>query len=58
MIISSLTPRLRYFMKEVPEYEEIDKLWTKRERELEEYREKCQKETLELLVKHFNDLWD
>lgn len=47
-----------HFMKEVPEYEEIDKLWTKRERELEEYREKCQKEALELFARYFNDLWD
>ena len=38
--------------------DEQKNLWLKRDQELYEYRQKMQKEALNLFVKYFNSLWD
>lgn len=50
--------KIHHTMDEVPEYREIsNKYFDERER-LEEYRNKCKDEALDLLKEHFYSLWD
>lgn len=45
-------------MSELPEYEEINRKYTEYNRELDEYREKCRIEAMELFTKWLPYLWD
>ena len=45
-------------MDELPEYKEIHDLHREEERKLEEYREQCKNEALDMLKEHFFSLWD
>lgn len=47
-----------HFMNELPEYKDIyEKYWAV-ERKLEEYREKCKDEALDMMKEYFYLLWD
>lgn len=47
-----------HFMREVPEYAEIDRLYDEEERKLEKYREDCKNEVFDLMKEYFWVLWD
>lgn len=47
-----------HFMKELPEYAEIDAKYRHEESKLETYRMNCKDAALDLLKEHFYDLWD
>ena len=47
-----------HFMDELPEYKEIHDLHRAEERKLEEYREQCKNEALDMLKEYFFSLWD
>lgn len=47
-----------HFMREVPEFEEINRLYLEEEKKLAEYREKCKDEVFDLMKKYFFALWD
>ena len=47
-----------HFMKELPEYAEIDTKYRDEESKLETYRMNCKDTALDLLKVHFYDLWD
>lgn len=47
-----------HFMSELPEYEEISRLYMEEEKRLEKYREKCKDEVFDLTKKYFFSLWD
>lgn len=46
-----------HFMDELPEYKEIHNLHSAEECKLEEYREQCKNEAMDML-KEFFSLWD
>ncbi len=50
--------RRMHFMSEVPEFEEINRLYLEEEKKLEKYREKCKDEAFDLMKKYFFALWD
>jgi hypothetical protein len=45
-------------MSELPEYEEIDRLYKEANEELYKYRDQCKNQALELFSKWFWALWD
>ena len=47
-----------YMMSDVPEYVEISEKWLAAENELREYRDRCLKQGMELMMKYFRNLWD
>lgn len=47
-----------YTMSDVPEYVEISEKWLAAENELREYRDRCLKQGMELMMKYFRNLWD
>jgi hypothetical protein len=47
-----------HFMSELPEYEEISRLYMEEEKRLMAYREKCKDEVFDLTKKYFFALWD
>lgn len=47
-----------YMMSDVPKYAEISERWLAAERELREYRDRCLKQGMELMMKYFRNLWD
>lgn len=47
-----------HFMREIPEYAEIDVKYMDYEKKLEEYRMNCKDEAMDLLKEHFFSLWD
>lgn len=47
-----------HFPSELPEYKKLSDRYFKEERKLQEYRELCKKEGLEIFEKWFWDLWD
>lgn len=47
-----------HFMDELPEYKEIDDVYSTEERKLEKYREQCKNEAFDMLKEHFYSLWD
>lgn len=47
-----------HFMNELPEYEEISRLYLEEEKKLEQYRERCKDEVFDLMKKYFFALWD
>ena len=47
-----------HFMDELPEYKDIFEKYRAEERKLEEYREKCKNEALDMLKEYFYSLWD
>ena len=47
-----------HFMNELPEYEEISRLYMEEEKRLEQYRENCKNEVFDLMKKYFFALWD
>ena len=47
-----------YTMSDVPEYVEISEKWLAAENELREYRDRCLKQGMELMMKYFRYLWD
>ena len=47
-----------HFMYELPKYKEIYDLYMDEERKLDEYREQCQMEALDMLKEYFYLLWD
>lgn len=46
-----------HYMYELTEYKEIYNKYKEREKEIFEYKCKCQQKGLELFVKYFNELW-
>lgn len=50
--------RRMHFLREVPEYAEIDRKWEAAERELEEYRAECRREALAMFGTWLPDLVD
>ena len=50
--------RRMHFMSELPEYEEISRLYMEEEERLGSYREKCKDEVFDLMKKYFFALWD
>lgn len=46
-----------HFMRELPEYQEIDEKYEAAEKELEEYREQCRVKAMELFTKWMPHLW-
>lgn len=47
-----------HFMREVPEYKELDEKYQAIEKELEAYRNRCKDEALDMLKQYFWNLWD
>ena len=47
-----------HFMDELPEYKEISEQYREEEKRLEEYRESCKDEAIDMLKQHFFALWD
>ena len=47
-----------YMLGDVPEYKEIDELYYKESKAIEEYRNDCKDKALELFSKWFWNLWD
>ena len=47
-----------YYMWQIDEYKEFYKKYSKRQKEIDEYQEKCKAEALDMFVKYFDDLWD
>lgn len=47
-----------HFMDELPEYKDIYEKHRAEERKLEEYREQCKNEALDMLKEYFYSLWD
>lgn len=47
-----------HFMRELPEYREIDEKYTAAKEELTEYREQCREKAMELFTKWMPHLWD
>ena len=47
-----------HFMDELPEYKDIYEKHRTEERKLEEYREMCKNEALDMLKEYFFSLWD
>ncbi len=47
-----------HFMDELPEYKEISEKYRAEDAMIDEYRAQCKDEALDLLKKHFYDLWD
>ena len=50
--------RTVHYMDELPEYKEIYDLYYAEERKMEEYREQCRDEALDMLKEYFMSLWD
>lgn len=47
-----------HFMRELPEYREIDKNYEDEERKIAEYRRQSQDEAFEMLKRYFAHLWN
>lgn len=47
-----------HFMHELPEYKEISDKYREQERRLEQYRNECKDEAMDMLKKYFFALWD
>lgn len=47
-----------HFMDELPEYKEISDKYREEERKLEQYRNECKDEALDMMKKNFFALWD
>ena len=47
-----------HFMKEIPEYQEIDQKYHEESKKLEQYRMECKDKALDMMKKYFYDLWD
>lgn len=47
-----------HFMDELPEYKEISDIYYEEERKLEQYRDKCKDEALDMMKEYFFSLWD
>ena len=45
-------------MDELPQYKEISEKYFAEEKKLEEYRNKCKDDAIDLLKEHFYALWD
>ena len=50
--------RTGHFMDELPQYKEISEKYFAEEKKLEEYRNKCKDDAIDLLKEHFYALWD
>ena len=47
-----------HFMHELPEYKEISDKYHEEERNLEQYRNECKDEAMDMLKQYFFALWD
>ena len=47
-----------HFMREIPDYKEIDEKYSSEQRKIEKYREECKDKALDLLKEYFFALWD
>lgn len=47
-----------HFMNELPAYKQISDLYNEEEKRLDEYRNSCKDEALDMLKQYYYDLWD
>ncbi len=50
--------RTMHFMRELPEYEDICEKYSEANKQIEEYRSRCNDEAIDMLKEYFYDLWD